>query len=481
MPAFFSIIYAVGSEGEFSYKNKMPWPRLDGDLLHFKNITTSNSTRESPNVVIMGRNTWESIGKPLSKRHNIVISKTMSSIGSLEVKNSLQDALDAAGVLVDSKKASYIYLIGGASLIREGLAHPLVEYLYETRIISPLYIPCNNYLSSSYTDFKLISRSVDKEVVEDKTFHLTYSKWMAQRDNHPEQAYINLCLKVLNKGMIKSDRTGTGTISTFGEHLEFDLSMGFPLYTGKRVFFRGVVEELLFFLTGKTQTKVLEAKGIYIWKGNTSRAYLDSHGFNEYEEGEMGPGYGRQWRHFGASYTPNGQLELNTKESANGIDQIANVIRDIKAVMTDSKDCHGRRLLVSAWNPTDLDKMALPCCHYAFQFSVDEDRLNINIEMRSNDLLLGNPFNVTSYALLTYMIGYIVGLKPGKLTMNIGDCHLYLNAVDAMKEQLTRPPRPWPMLEIIGDPKSIDSFGMDNFKLVGYTPHPPLVKVSMAI
>lgn len=283
-----------------------------------------------------------------------------------------------------------------------------------------------------------------------------------------EQQYLHLVNEVLDCGNSRPDRTGVGTRSVFGRQLRFDLSQGFPLLTTKRVFWKGVVEELLFFIRGSTDVKELSAKGVKIWDANTGRDFLDRRGLNHYSEGDAGPIYGFQWRHWNAQYLGN---QENYQDK--GIDQLKTVIERIRT------DPYDRRLLVSAWNVEQIDKMALPPCHVMFQFYVANGRLSCLYYQRSCDVGLGVPFNIASYALLTCMIAKICSLQPGDLVASMGDVHVYENHVDALKEQLTRTPRPFPKLTLKDEVSTIDDFRADHIRLEHYDPHPP-IKMEMA-
>lgn len=312
---------------------------------------------------------------------------------------------------------------------------------------------------------------------------------------HEEYKYLHLLEKILNEGVVKGDRTGTGTKSIFGTQLKFDLSKSFPILTTKKVFWKGVVEELLWFIRGETDSKKLEAKGVNIWKGNTSRDFLDKRGLH-YPEGEIGPGYGFQWRHWGASYSgvkkwENSELygkqpptSYSVKKfkapydaTYNGIDQLANVINTIKINPND------RRMIVSAWSVDNLDKMALPPCHLLYQFDVIDGKLNCNWYQRSVDSFLGLNFNISSYALLTYLVAKITNLQPGTLTFSGGDTHIYLNHIDQVKEQISRNPYPFPQLNIKKDIKTledIEKLEIADLELVGYQSH-AAIKAPMAV
>ena len=288
---------------------------------------------------------------------------------------------------------------------------------------------------------------------------------------HPEEAYLNLLRKILNEGDKRPDRTGVGTLSLFAQRMEFDLEKGFPLITTKRVWFKAIVEELLFFISGKTNTKILEATGINIWKGNTSAEFLASRKL-EYAEGDMGPGYSFQWRHAGAPYSG-----CNETYSGMGVDQLSKLIDGLKA------DPYGRRHIVSAWNVADIDKMALPPCHILYQFYVSDGHLDCMFYQRSADMFLGVPFNIASYALLTIIIGRLTGYRPRRLIAELGDAHIYLNHIEQVKEQLDRSPYLLPTVildERIDINSSIDDIRSTDIKLEGYSSW-PAIKAEMAV
>jgi thymidylate synthase len=291
---------------------------------------------------------------------------------------------------------------------------------------------------------------------------------------HEEYKYLHLLEKILNEGVIKEDRTGTGSKSIFGAQLKFDLSKSFPILTTKKVFWKGVVEELLWFIRGETDSKQLEAKGVKIWVGNTTREFLDKKGLN-YPEGEIGPGYGFQWRRWGGTYKFG--PPFNCDEDWDGIDQLANVIDTIK------KNPNDRRMIVSAWNVDQIDKMALPPCHLLQQYYVENGRLHLMWYQRSNDVFLGSCFNISSYALLTCIIAKITGLQPGSITYAMGDTHIYLNHVDQCKEQISRTPYPFPQLNIKKDIKTledIENLQFEDIELIGYQSH-AAIKAPMAV
>lgn len=283
-------------------------------------------------------------------------------------------------------------------------------------------------------------------------------------ENSCEEEYLKQIKFILKNGKERSDRTGTGTISIFGMQARYCLRNGnFPLLTTKRVFWRGVVEELLWFIRGSTNAKELAEKKVHIWDGNGSRQFLDSIGLNEREEGDLGPVYGFQWRHFGADYKSMHDCYKNE-----GIDQLKGVIETIE------KDPMSRRIIMSSWNPPDLPEMALPPCHCLVQFYVQNRELSCQLYQRSADMGLGVPFNIASYSLLTYMIAHVTNLKPGDFIHTIGDAHIYLNHVEALQSQMMRKPRPFPKLLIKRAISNIEDFSLEDFNLIGYDPYPKI-------
>jgi thymidylate synthase len=266
---------------------------------------------------------------------------------------------------------------------------------------------------------------------------------------HVDHVYFELMRRILNEGTVKSDRTGTGTISVFGHQMRFDLSQGFPLLTTKKCHTRSIIHELLWFLKGETNIQYLKDNKVSIWD-----EWAD-------ENGNLGPVYGKQWRSW---------------ETADGrtIDQISNVIESIK------KNPDSRRHLVVAFNPGDVDKMALPPCHAFFQFYAADGKLSLQMYQRSADVFLGVPFNIASYALLCMMMAQVTGLKPGEFIHTLGDAHLYSNHLEQTNLQLTREPRPMPIMKMNPDVKSLFDFTYEDFELVGYDPH-PAIKAEVAV
>lgn len=407
-----NVIAAVGPWGEMGADNKLPWGRIDEDMRHFAEVTAGST-------VIMGRKTYQSIGRPLKGRRNIVVSSTLEPTKDIEVCRSLQDAIDLSG-------ASEIYVIGGRALYQEAL--PLASRVYITKV------PQSLMTSTADVFFPMLSLpSSSPTVIRGERVKFETYEVKSQADIE----YLSAVKRVLTQGVDRLDRTGTGTRSLFGERCSYDLTRGFPLLTTKKVFWRGVVEELLWFLKGSTNAKDLQDKGVHIWDAWAA------------PDGDLGPVYGKQWRDWG------------------GVDQIEAVIESIKSNPTS------RRHIVNAWNVSELDQMALPPCHMMFQFYVDGSYLDCALYQRSADMFLGVPFNIASYALLTHIIASLTGLKARKFVHFIGDAHIYSNHKDQLRKQAARKPRPAPRLVIEGL-KSISDLKREHIQLVGYDPHPPI-------
>lgn len=285
-----------------------------------------------------------------------------------------------------------------------------------------------------------------------------------------ELQYINLIKHILENGISKDDRTGIGTLSIFSYNMTFNLRESFPLLTTKKVYWKGVVEELLWFISGSTDSNILKEKGVRIWEGNSSREFLDSRGLSHYDQGDIGAGYGFQWRHFGAKYT-----NMYDSYEGQGIDQLKDVIYKIKNTPDD------RRIIMSSWNPTDLDKMALPPCHIFVQFWVDTNKKELHSQMyqRSCDVGLGVPFNIASYSLLTCIIAKLCDLTPGDFHYCMGDTHIYKNHIDAMKLQITRDPYDFPKIKI-KNITDIDNIKFDDIELIDYKYYEN-IKMNMAV
>lgn len=276
--------------------------------------------------------------------------------------------------------------------------------------------------------------------------------------NHPDHIYFNAMNQILSEGELRETRNAQ-TISKFGLNLEFDISESFPLLTTKQMYWKGIVHELLWFIRGSTNSKELEELGVNIWKGNSSREFLDSIGLSTYPEGECGPIYGHQWRNF----------------NSQGYDQLTDVIQQIKT------DPTSRRIFMSGWNPVQMKQMCLPPCHVSYQFYVSSKcELSCQLYMRSADGFLGLPFNIASSALLTYMIAAVTGTRPSKLLICIGDAHIYTSHIEQIKSQMKRIPLSSPQVKIHGDHTNIDNIKYEDIELQSYQSHGKLLAPMIA-
>jgi dihydrofolate reductase/thymidylate synthase len=496
----FQIVVAATTKGGVGLNGALPW-RLSKDMAYFKKITMETREKDALNAVVMGRKTWESIPdkfRPLPGRLNIVLSRSGALAEANDennvagaatplpegvlVRKSIEDALSA--IASSDKKVEKTFVIGGAQIYEEALKSDKCEAVHLTEVEGEF--ECDAFIPAvDASKFKLYGQS--RPIMEKDTRYqfLTYVAADAETGKfrpkaaellppgcdvkHEEYQYLEMIREIIDQGAVKGDRTGTGTISTFGNQMRFDLRRSFPLLTTKRVFWRGVAEELLWFVAGETNANKLADKNIHIWDGNGSREYLDSIGLTEREVGDLGPVYGFQWRHFGAEYT-----NMHADYSGKGVDQLAEVIHKIKNNPTD------RRILLTAWNPAALKEMALPPCHMFCQFYVANGELSCQMYQRSCDMGLGVPFNIASYSLLTCMIAQVCDLKPGDFVHVCGDTHVYSNHVEPLEKQLVCEPRPFPILKINPDKKDIDSFVFEDFEIVGYDPHPK-IEMKMAV
>jgi len=455
------IVAVSGNDGGISKNGKLPWGWIKSDLQRFKRITENSA-------VIMGKNTWQSLPtKPLPNRLNIIItSKKVESINeNIIYVNSIQEAFEKS--LLYNK----VYFIGGESIYHACL--PLCNTVHYT-IIKPtgpiefdLLKNCDRFFAfHSKNEFYL--KDTEKDIVHN--YDVTYYKY-ERIENKEEKQYLRLIESILLDGNLKGDRTGVGTLSLFGTSLRFNLEHGvIPLLTSKKTFWKGIVEELLWMISGNTSAKTLQQKGIKIWDGNSSREFLDKMGFTDREEGDLGPVYGFQWRHFGAKYGT-----CNDDYTGKGIDQLQDVIDKIKNNPND------RRIVMSAWNPTDLNEMVLPPCHMFAQFYVAHGKVSCQMYQRSADIGLGVPFNIASYALLTHIIAHCCSLKAGEFIHVMGDTHIYNNHINALKLQLQNKMTIFPKVILNEYCRNIDDLTSEDIMLYDYFPVGKSIAMEMAI
>jgi dihydrofolate reductase/thymidylate synthase len=463
MPLY--IISAVENNRGIGKNNELPW-KIKEDLEFFKQMTV-NST------VIMGKNTYDSLPiKPLPNRYNIVIT---NNIQETENKNLLfTTIINAKEYIKNNTLYKDIFIIGGEQIYTYFVKH--VNKIYLT-VIDKKY-ECDRkfpFISNNYKITKVGDKKFDEtEKVNYRFIEYTHTRRPCQNEN----VYLHLAYDILNKGNQRDDRTGTGTVSLFGQQMRFDISESVPILTTKQVGFKLTVEELLFFLRGDTNSKILEDKGINIWKGNTSREFLDKRKLTNYEVGDIGFMYGAQWRHWGSKY-----IDCNTDYTGEGIDQLENVINLLKT------DPFSRRIMMTDYNPSDADKgVLLPCHGIVVQFYVEEIEnikyLSCHMYQRSADLFLGVGINILSYSILTYIIALKVDMKPKDLIISFGDIHIYNTHLEAITEQLKREPLTPPILKLNPEikHKKWEDITIDDFELIGYSyNHRSSIKAVMAV
>lgn len=459
--ANYSLIVAIDANNGISKNGYIPW-KSRSDMKFFKDKTVGNGK----NIVIMGRRTYESIPeefRPLEGRHNIVISTKwrQSDYPTITVADSLTEALKFAGGYGDVDE---VFVAGGERVYNEAIA----RFLYRCK---RMYITKfkTNYECDQFFDWDSVKNFPEfQNHVSTRDFNRYY---FSPNVKHDEDGYLETLRDVLENGKQRIDRTDTGTISKFGVRMEFDISESFPLITTKTVKYSNILKELLWMMSGDTDSRTLEAQGVNIWRGNSSRRFLDERGLKELEEGDIGCGYGFQWRHWGAEYEG-----CDKKYDGKGVDQIAKIVDQIR------NDPFSRRIILSAWNVDMLDGMALPPCHMTAQFYVSNDRKTLDCQLyqRSGDMFLGVPYNIASYSTLTYMLARICNLKPGRLIHVIGDAHIYSDHVNAVKKQLKRDPKPFPTLKFSEEVLEIDDFEEKMFELESYEPW-PFIQAKMAV
>jgi dihydrofolate reductase/thymidylate synthase len=528
---YYSLVVGISKNKGIGNKGTLPWGYLSKDMSHFKTITSSvfneneskvkylsslsnfkfnsmlkelkeiDEKKNKMNIVVMGRSTWESIPvpkRPLPGRINIVLSRSEEfhnkqpnitnsfyCVKDLESFFLLAESLQSEGILNE------VFVIGGTQIFSDFLneyptqckliflTHIEKEFEsdtffeipqeFETIFVSKTFH--DTKINACY-DFRLLLNPICLRMRENiqSLDQLINPFYLTQHPIHQEYQYLEAINELIETGLNKGDRTGVGTISKFGYSMRYDCSETFPLLTTKDTFWRGIVEELLWFIKGDTNAKHLQEKKVHIWDGNATKEFLEKQGIFDREEGDLGPVYGFQWRHFGAEYKT-----MHENYEGEGVDQLLDIIKRIKEEPTS------RRLIMCAWNPKDLKLMALPPCHVMCQFFVDKNnRLSLQMYQRSADMGLGVPFNIASYALLLRMVAQVTGLLPGEFIHTIGDAHVYLNHIAALKEQLKRTPRPFPVLKINPEIKDIESFKFSDFTLVGYNPYKK-IKMDMAV
>lgn len=481
----FNIITCVDKKWGIGKNNSIPWTS-DHDLKWFKELTENQ-------IVIMGRNTWTSLPiKPLPNRINIIVSKTLSLHNSKNtyITSSLNTALSNKFItkivrenyLYHNKK---IFVIGGENIYKEALQYNECENVFITHLVKSYdcdkFFPSNYLNQNNYQLYDIHHKDKNMEILQYRNQLYNPNELNISANSYGEKVYLQHLQNILEYGQKNEDRTGVGTLSSFGINMEFNLQNNIiPLLTTKRVYWKGIVEELLWFLRGSTNVKELQEKKVNIWDGNSSREFLDSRGLTHLNEGDIGPTYGFNFRHYGATYhTCHSKYENDNS----GFDQVADVLHKLRNNPSD------RRIIINLWNPMTYNDVALPPCLFLYQFYVTNDKetnkprwLSCSIYQRSGDMGLGVPFNIASASLLTYILAHLSGLTPLRLYHTIGNAHIYLNHIDALKEQITRTPIPFPLLHINNNKhyNNVEDFTFEDFKIIGYNPM-ETIQMKMAV
>jgi dihydrofolate reductase/thymidylate synthase len=435
-------MYGIGKNG------KIPWD-IRADMIFFEKLTTNA-------CVVMGRKTWESIPynkRGLKNRINIIISKTKETLkyenntnSQVYIARNMKEIEEIYNLYCNSKE---IYIIGGNSIYKYFLEnYNLIKDIYITKINykynCDTFMP-NEELMSFFKNNKVVTEKIISEKTFDKLNNIEVEYEIHKNSiikyeeiNIDENNYLNLLKNILEQDMVGRMTRNGKTYSIFGPQLEFNLlNNTLPLLTTRKMFLRGIFEELIFFIQGQTDTKLLENKGVKIWKSNTTSSFLKSRNL-DYDEGFMGPMYGFQWRYFGAEYN-NGKDNYIRK----GYDQLYNLIKVL------IQEPYSRRHLLTTYNPSMVEQSVLAPCHgLVIQFYVQNEYLDCKMYQRSCDTVLGEPFNITSYALLTHLIAYICGYKARKLIITLGDAHIYEQHIEGVREQMKRKPYMFPKLNI---------------------------------
>ena len=480
------------------FRNKLIY-NIPSELNHFKKTTTAVKYKKIPNLLVMGRKTFDSINcKPLPNRVNCVISSNYKQFQNQYTYNNLKffPSIDTFLDYTNKFHHSYnnLYVCGGKSIYEYFINKNLFDSLIVTQITDSnnsigdtFFPPFDDKYScvktETFNDKPATLVSTNKKQFIDysiNTYIPTYKNvnrntTSVNRNTTSvidtslqEYNYLDALKDVLNTGTMRKSRN-SNTISKFGINMSFDISKNIPLLTTKNVYWKGVIHELLWFINANTNAKDLSKNKVKIWDGNSTREFLDKRGLNHYEEGDCGPIYGFQWRHFNAEYS-----SYDNNYSGKGVDQLQQIIDLI------NNDPSSRRMIMSAWNPCQLDEMCLPPCHVLYQFYVDIDSdgkkyLSCSMYQRSGDMFLGIPFNIASTSALTYLIAHHTGCIPKNINITVGDAHIYEEHIQAVNTQLERSPTTPPNLRITCKPKvNINDYTINDFELENYNPASPI-------
>ncbi len=468
----FNVIIATDQTGGFGLDGELPWD-LEKDYGFFKSVTRTHSILPginlSDNILIAGRKTWESMErKPLPGRITWVVTSQWEELAKTYASDKIKffPTFFSAYQSAQTQTCSDIWVIGGKSIYDAALRHWACGQVYWTKVCGTFKTDVSIDMTSYSIEWtnKITSNDIDLNtgILYLLEFNQGYVK------TNIESQYLETMYDVITTGESRQTRNAV-TFSKFNKTLSCDLSRGFPLLTTKKMFWKGIVEELLFFIRGETDTTKLSAQGVKIWELNTSQEFLNSVGL-PYKPGCMGPMYGYQWRHWGKPFVSADKTdEVNTLP--NGIDQLTGVIEEIKS------NPHSRRILMTDFNPSQASQGVLyPCHSIVMQFYVDNDKLSCMMYQRSGDVFLGIPFNIASTSLLTHIIAKLTGLKPGHVHIVLGDYHIYDTHIAQVYEQLERVPMDFAQLVMpdFTDLSQVENAKFEDFQLVGYQSGPAI-------
>jgi len=449
----FELIVATDVHGGIGNNNKLPWPRSRKDMAFFKEKTEGH-------IVIMGRKTFDSLPKsrrPLVKRLNLVLtSEEREDTEFLVHFTSVSAVVRYVGALKTDRKA---FVIGGWNIYKQFLDLKLVDVIWHT-LFRDEY-KCDTIFDTSYLE--------DYSETWTNEDTLIFTKY--EYRNQEELNYLTHINNIRNNGNYRENRTGVNTYSVFcPKQLRFNLRNGvFPLLTTKKCVLRQIFVELQFYLSGKSDSKILEEQKVFVWKGNTNREFLDERGLSHYKEGDMGPSYSFNFRHYGAPYKG-----CDENYDGKGFDQVAYCIDQIRNNPTS------RRIIINLWNPFVMNEMSLPPCMFLYQFYVNDGELSCHANLRSSDTFLGLPWNIATAALLTKMLAHVCELKVGDLIITTNDAHIYDNQLDGIKEQLSRRPKRFPLLYINNATDDLYEIKYNDLELINYNPC-ERIKVPMVV
>jgi len=499
------VAYSKSNRGIGSNNQLPPW-NLKKDLARFR-LITKDAPVNKKNVVIMGRKTWESLPetyRPLKGRINIVLTRNTSELKQeieshpdTYVYHNFSQCMEDLYINrynMNNKKLSEcireineVFVIGGESIYQEALQSKYCNRImttevykkYECDAFFPEFSLVNSNTSNTLKpnniqENEFVISNVSAFMEENGVYYryITYHRYSPKLEipiwrNEEECQYLDCLRNIIEHGIQTEDRTNVGTYSLFAQKFSYNLQDTFPALTTRRCFFRGIFEELMFYISGKTDNTLLTDKNIHVWDGNTTREFLDNRGLSHYPEGDLGETYGFNYRHYGANY-----IDCKQDYSGQGFDQLAYVIDLIK------NNPNSRRMLINLWNPGTLHKAALPACMMQYQFYVNtrENKLNLQVYIRSSDFFLANNWNACTAALLVHMICNLEGIEltPGTLSVVTGDTHVYKSHLEQVTENLKRIPKPYPKLVAKTRAKNIEDYVYSDFKLVGYYPDPSI-------